>query len=76
MVEGRGCSTTSFADFADGIERRRILYGDEASDWGANTQPCHDCNVTKGQFHHPGCDVERCPRCERQVISCGCIGRE
>lgn len=25
---------------------------------------CHDCGITHGGYHHPGCDVERCPRCE------------
>ncbi len=34
---------------------------------------CHDCNVAPGGFHHPGCSVERCPRCGGQLITCGCL---
>jgi hypothetical protein len=36
---------------------------------------CHDCNIEnkKGNIHHFGCDVERCPRCKGQLISCGCL---
>jgi hypothetical protein len=33
---------------------------------------CGDCGAKRGQFHHLGCDLERCPRCGRQLISCGC----
>jgi ribosomal protein S27E len=31
---------------------------------------CNDCNSKHGTFHHPGCDVERCPICGGQFISC------
>ncbi len=33
---------------------------------------CHDCNVKRGGNHHPGCDMERCPKCGGQLISCEC----
>jgi len=33
---------------------------------------CGDCGIQRGGFHHLGCDIERCPRCHRQLLSCGC----
>jgi hypothetical protein len=37
-----------------------------------NPPVCSDCAVKLGEFHDPGCDMERCPVCLRQRISCGC----
>jgi len=49
----------------------RIRYGEEG--WAESLPDhCHDCNVRKGQFHVPGCDMEKCPRCGEQLISCSC----
>lgn len=55
---------------------RRVAYGSERFDWHAGRVPCHDCAVVEGQLHVPGCDVEECPLCHHQLISCGCADPE
>jgi len=39
---------------------------------------CHDCGIENkpGNIHHFGCDMERCPACEGQMISCDCKGEK
>ncbi len=56
----------------EGCVLPRIRYGNEGRDWGRADIPCHDCAAIKGEFHVPGCDMERCPACRGQAISCGC----
>lgn len=56
----------------NGVEMRRVRFGEEREDWGADRGPCHDCAAIKGEFHGPGCDVERCPACGGQIFGCDC----
>lgn len=37
---------------------------------------CPDCNVKPSELHLNGCDVERCPVCGFQLISCRCDAKE
>lgn len=34
---------------------------------------CGDCGVRDGGVHHLGCDLEVCPQCGGQLISCSCL---
>lgn len=54
----------------------RVPYGKEHDDWQADRLPCHDCRVLKSEFHVPSCDVEECPACGDQLISCDCAFEE
>lgn len=42
-------------------------------DWdeGNDEAICDDCGAKYGEEHLSGCDVERCPLCCGQLISCG-----
>jgi hypothetical protein len=64
MLPGVGCTLKQFDDM-NGGPYNRIPFESESG-------ICRDCHVRNGQLHHPGCDVERCPKCNGQAISCDC----
>jgi hypothetical protein len=35
-------------------------------------RPCGDCEIVAGELHLDGCDIEVCPRCAGQYLSCEC----
>jgi hypothetical protein len=64
MELGVSCTLRVYDDFTDGVTRRRIANG--------SRQRCGDCGTPPRGMHHPGCDLERCPACGRQALTCGC----
>ena len=74
MRVANGCISARSIEFSDGETVDPIPYGEEL-----DTEPagkCHDCGAFPGQYHHPSCDIEQCPRCGGQYALCECITEE
>jgi len=69
MLASDTCTRNRMVQFPDGSKLPSSTYHFEEE-----SGRCHDCWIKHGGRHHPGCDVERCPRCNGQLISCGCLG--
>lgn len=72
MLRSNGCSISE-VDLKDGTYKR-IKYGEESEKFKLQREGrCSDCGAKKGYYHHFRCDVEQCPRCKRQLLSCDCL---
>ena len=69
MTIANSCTADAF--HRNGRRVDMIPFGDEP---GRRTggERCGDCGVFRGGWHHPGCDLQTCPACGRQLLSCGC----
>lgn len=72
--EMRTATSCSFGALViEGKTYERVFYGAEPGERATHRgQPCHDCGVGVGGYHHFGCDWERCPHCGGQLITCQC----
>ena len=72
MLQSDSCTLTTYD--IEGETYPRIPTDGEGGGGGR----CHYCGIldTLGNLHHPGCDVERCPKCDGQAICCLCAGEE
>lgn len=69
MTTAGSCTVDAF--HVDGRPVPVIAYGAEPGR-GAFRLRCGDCGVGRGGHHHPGCDMQRCPSCRGQMMTCGC----
>jgi len=72
MAPGNGCSIHTY-DMPNGEKWKRVAWGREQRYQApSENEACHDCNAMPGQYHHPGCDMEECPKCGNQLLMCDC----
>lgn len=72
MGEGHGCTFNKIE--IDGKIYDRVIGGFFEELEGKPDKKCHDCGINNDgkSMHHFGCDMEECPACGGQLLSCDC----
>jgi hypothetical protein len=65
MQDACTCTANRIVIFPDGALIPSISFKADVS------ERCGDCGVRGGGYHHPTCDQEICPKCGKQLLSCG-----
>jgi hypothetical protein len=75
MLATHACMTGEYVG-PDGVVFPAIPFGRERgamrSVAAAGRPACGDCGSIFGQAHHEACDLEQCPACRGQRLTCGC----
>lgn len=72
MKTADGCTEKQIS-FTMDPEVDAIPVGEEQREIAADIDGrCSDCGAMEGEFHHPGCDWEECPKCGQQLLGCDC----
>jgi hypothetical protein len=71
-ISGAGRYTLSEIKIDGAYYRRSRYYLGQELGGDPGQCRCHDCGIIEGELHHIGCDCERCPVCDDQLISCEC----
>lgn len=66
MMKAKGCFDKDY--IIDGKRYPAVPHYDRFGD----DSRCGDCNCKQGEPHHTGCDLEECPLCGGQFITCDC----
>jgi hypothetical protein len=73
LINFGGITMSEVLTDVEGEKFNRIEYGNDVDDHVYDGDTCGDCGVTEGENHKEKCDMERCPKCGGQFISCDCI---
>jgi hypothetical protein len=71
MTDGVSCSVEVLHRDGAALPLKKVHKRD-CCDIGDHAGRCGDCGAPRLGYHHLGCDLQQCPRCRHQMVSCGC----